>query len=1366
MASACEGAHDRWAPWIDPLLLEWLLDGGGTDPAEQWINGALTLIDISGFTALTERMMRSGPAGVEHVKEILDGTFGTLTSLVTAFGGKVLKFPGDAVLTIWPGSMDDERERVQRAAVYALHAIPALAARQLPHDDTRLTGRAAIVSGPVRLLFVGGLDGQWHSLVDGEPLRHLAAAMAGARPGEVVLSEQARGALADSSDFQLTRTHSSLYVLRPWTRAALDMSRTRYQASVPELLRPLPASAVAAVPKAAFEHVRPEGFDALAQFRLVTAMFVRFGDPEAPARALEHVHRDVYRLHEEAVRYGGVVTQTVVDDKGTVAVVGWGLSGSAHEDNAARAVLAALAVIGSERPDSRLSVGIATGRVFTGARGASERLEYAMIGHSVNLAARLMQQAGDGILCDDATRAAARTRVVFEPVTLPPAVGLQMANSAFRPLRTKDRIRPGLDGLVGRRAELSVLMDAFHRLEAGRAGGTVVVEGEPGIGKSRLVAALVAHTQTSHVRSLIARGDPVERSPYHAWRVALERLLALNGLDIDDQRSRLLYLLGESRVSRAPLLGEVWGIPFAETETTRPMTPQGRADETRELLFHLVSNAVRNTPTLLVLEDAHWFDTGSWALADALVTHIKPLLCIVATRPMLPDATGRTDAPFIVAPGVVRLPLDSLDRQDALALACQCLDADRIPWELNALVWDKARGHPFYIEQLVLALRDSGLVHVDRGDCQLRGDAAAALSRAMPETVQGIVTSRVDRLTPGQQTTLKVASVIGIDIGLTLIHAVSPDRISTEALRRDLDVMVALGLLSRTIIDGPQAYSFKHAITRQVTYELLPFAQRRALHAAVARQLEADGSATHARLAHHWIQAAVPHKAFHHLVAAGEASARGDANREAADFFRQALALDLSAGDAPADLIAFQRARCHRLLAESLWVIGMFGEVPGEIAASFRLLGGREPWVRSRYRLLATQLAVQAWHLVAGTARVHAHPEQRERRLELSRAASLLATLRASPRDTVALLADSLLTLNLAEQAGSTNVLALGLLGYTADAVGLRHLSNTYFERARVRARELDELNSYALVLLFECMVRFGAGDHVRAAALLHEGLHVARQLNDRRALARAADLLSVAHSFTFAESAVEAMRHVTAAIDSIRDRPVADRTYFLMTLRALSAMLLRPQDARTLFAPLEDMVVPSLAHCTADAAALMHAANALFHARQGDIGAAVAAADQAVAWGRGRLRELPPSGWVFFEGPIEAYLAAAARGTAAASALQQAREAVSTLARYARRCPIYGPRARHFEARLALLEGRPAGARDKWEMARVGASRLGLVLDEARAQVHLAALAADDDARRRHLARARALLEPVGSDFFLDWLKQEEARGSGKDRR
>src|SRR5687767_6928054 len=160
MRATSQGADDRWAPWVDPLLLDWLLEDGGLHPAERSISAALALVDISGFTGLTERLMRQGPVGAEHVKDILDRTFGVLTVLVAAFGGKVLKFPGDAVLAIWPAASDDVRRRVQQAAAYALHAIPALSGLSLPHG-AHLTARAGIVSGRVRVLFVGGADNRW-----------------------------------------------------------------------------------------------------------------------------------------------------------------------------------------------------------------------------------------------------------------------------------------------------------------------------------------------------------------------------------------------------------------------------------------------------------------------------------------------------------------------------------------------------------------------------------------------------------------------------------------------------------------------------------------------------------------------------------------------------------------------------------------------------------------------------------------------------------------------------------------------------------------------------------------------------------------------------------------------------------------------------------------------------------------------------------------------------------------------------------------------------------------------------------------------------------------------------------------------------
>ena len=1361
MLSVNTSTNDGWASWVDPLLLDRLIDGELRGPFQQSATVALAIVDISGFTRLTETFMRAGPVGSERVKEVLDGTFGPLTQLATVFGGRVLKFPGDAVLIAWLAEGDNLSQRIRKAAAFALQAVSRLTMLSLPHGVS-LAARCAIVSGAVRVMFVGGMNGHWECLVDGEPLHHLGSLLNAAGPGDVMMSHATRLAVGNAG-VHAVEVATHIHRLNSCTME--DALPSAPSVSGPEQRGPIPDRVRLSVPTAVLDHADAEASGWLTQFRSVTAAFIRLAGPTEAPRPLDVVQRQVSRVQSEAARFGGALNQAVVDDKGTVLVLAWGLSRHAHEDDAARAVLAAMTIADALSDGShQISIGVATGRVFTGARGGEERREYAMIGSAVNRAARLMQQSAGRILCDEATRSAARDRVEFE------RTGARGQTDLYEPLvasprpTSKRRSESDVDDLVGRTTELGILLAALRGLEAGESGQTFIVEGEPGIGKSRLIASLMLRTQFSPVRSLIVRGDPIERSQYHPWRAPLERLLGLAGLPVDAQRARVAsFFNSESQLARVPLLNAVLALQFEETETTLRMTPQGRAEETRELLLYLLSLAVAGAPTLLVLEDAHWFDTASWTLGEALVRCLRPLLCVVALRPMLPSDTSSEAARFTSEAATARLSLTSLSADEAIELARRCLEADSLPAELGELVWDKARGHPFYTEQLVLALRDSGVIHVDRGRCTVRGDAAAALSQSLPDTVQGIVTSRIDRLSPGQQIALKIASVVGMDFELQALHAVSPPSTTLPGLEANLDAIVQVGLLARNAAAGTAAYSFTHSITLQVAYDVLPFAHRRELHASVARQLEADGSGTHALLAHHWTHADVRPKAFQHLIAAGEAAIRGDSNREAVQFFRQALAVDLAGHDIATDLAAFQRARCHRLLAEALWVLGQFAEVPGEVASSFRLLGGRERWTRSRGRLLITQLGVQALHLAVGSGRVPRSEHRREQLLELARGASALAMLRASPRDTKALLADSLLTLNLAEEAGSTNILALGLLGYTADAVGLRRLANTYFERARARAPELGELGNYGLTLLFECMTRFGAGEHVRSVALMHEGLELARRIGDRRASARASDMLSSIHSFTFTESAATAMRYVTAAIDSVRDRPVADRIYFLETLRAVSAQLLRPEEARAIFEPVQSMVEPSLQHCTDDAAALMHASDALFHTRQGNLDAAIRAADAAFAWGAGRLRELPATGWVFFEGPLEAYLTAAEQSVRERAStrdphLRTTRRATATLATYARRYPIYSPRARHFEARLAVIDGKIEAARAAWERSQAEAIRMGLVLDEARARLHLAGLAFHNGLRQEHLRRARALLERVGSDYFMDLLEREES--------
>jgi predicted ATPase len=242
--------------------------------------------------------------------------------------------------------------------------------------------------------------------------------------------------------------------------------------------------------------------------------------------------------------------------------------------------------------------------------------------------------------------------------------------------------------LVGRTAERKRLAEQLRMLVQARNGdpgqaSVVVLEGEAGIGKSRLVAELVEQARAAGVRVLAGAGDAIERNtPFSAWREIFVRLPAIDAAgDTEGRRRAVLGLLGPDPETRelAPLLSAVLPLDWPETARTAELSPQGRADHTRSLLVRLLQAAIGGTPTVLVLEDAHWLDSASSALALAVCRSLTPVLLVLATRPpdeqgvLVDDLGWAAYRRLLQAPGTTRLILDGLSPEDVEALVCRRL---------------------------------------------------------------------------------------------------------------------------------------------------------------------------------------------------------------------------------------------------------------------------------------------------------------------------------------------------------------------------------------------------------------------------------------------------------------------------------------------------------------------------------------------------------------------------------------------------------------------------------------------------------------------------------------------------------------------
>jgi class 3 adenylate cyclase len=971
------------------------------EPEGERLAAAALFADISGFTALTERLARTGPGGVEELTELLNGCFGQLVQLVVDHGGDVVKFAGDALLALWPA--DEGLPTVTaRAASCGLAMQRVLHASELA-AGTRLSVRVGVGAGQVSAAHLGGVRGRWEFVVGGPTVTQTCSAEQLGRPGDVVLSPEAVDQVRELCAGEPVPAGAGrppglrVTMVQPLPAATPLVSAARRAAGAAG------AALRGYVPGAILARLDAGQTAWLSELRHLSVLFLRLPDlDDITPDTLRQANDMVREVQEALYEYEGSVNKLGVDDKGTTMVAAFGLPPVAHEDDPVRAVRAALGVQAQlRRHRVRHAIGIATGRAFCGSVGSELRREYTMIGRVVNLGARLMQTALDGVVCDRATHQAANTKLTFE--RLPPrrVKGVAEPVAVFRP-RGLRPARPLGRSLVGRAQERGLLTERLAALRAGH-GGVLLIEGEAGIGKSRLLDELVRQATGQPVRRLVGAADAIRTTtPYHAWRGVLEALFDLTEVNEPRvRRTRVLgWLRGRPDLERlAPLLGDVLPLDLPQDELVGQLQGQARADNIRSLLIGALQAASEQQPLLIVVEDAHWCDSASWALARLVSQQIPTALLVLALRP-LTEPIPEEYQQLRQGPDAQQVHLDPLPADDVAALVGQRLGVTSVPQPVAELIGEHAGGNPFFSEELPYALRDTGVITITNGSCRIAPDADLQ-ELSLPDTVQGVVLTRIDRLAPPQQLTLKVASVIGRSFAYRLLHDIYPIAADRPTLPGQLEGLQQRSLVLPEAPDPELAWIFKHVITRDVAYELMVRTQRRALHQAIAEWYEQHHEGELPRfyplLAYHWSRTDVAAKAVQFLGLAGERALEGGAYREAVLFLTAALDRDAPPQDG-GEAARFRRAGWERQLAEAHLGFGGTGKGRLHLGRALELLGTPLPKTnRQLAASVARQLTLQAVHRAFPNQAVGQGRRPPEESLEASRAYMRLTESPGSP---------------------------------------------------------------------------------------------------------------------------------------------------------------------------------------------------------------------------------------------------------------------------------------------------------------------------------------------------------------------------------
>lgn len=908
-------------------------------------NGAVLFADISGYTPLTQALMaRLGPKpGAELLTRQINHIFELLITEVHRYRGSIIGFGGDAITCWFDG---DDGQRGAACALAMQQAMKQFAAFDiLPGLPVSLALKVVAVVGPVRRFQIGDPKIQLLDVIAGATLEYMAAAEKKAEKGEVLVGAEIAATLRDrieitewrsddqNRNFAVVSALAGPVEAIPW--AALDQPITETGIR-PRLLRPV------------YESLKTGRDKFLGEFRRPVALFLKFSgiaydQDDAAEEKLDAYTRFVQNVLDQ---YGGYLIKLTIGDKGSYLLATFGAP-LAHDEEIVQAMAAALDLQSpAMRPSfiTSVQIGLAQGWMLTGIFGGLARLAYDVLGDAANMAARLMDKARPGQVLVSQSLAQATSRYFrFNYLGQ-----LELKGSA-EPLPASELVSRALPSaqrpaslfttpLAGRERELAQLEQTLELVVA-EQGQIWRLEGEAGLGKSHLAAEFIERARAGGLRVAVGVCQSASQHiSYTPWRQALSALLDLGDEPLDrsgrETRSfmaRLTETVGQLNpdwLLRLPLLAELFNLRMDDNETTAPFTAELRRNALFSLVTDLVKRLAERQPLLLFIEDAHWLDETSLSLLLAFSRTLadSPILLLMARRP--PGDKAEAWAELNQLANYHSLVLDRLSPEGVNALATHRLGGQPAPL-LTSVLETWTQGNPFFVEELLTALRESGGVHLteDREwtlaepillklqqarrlvrveeQWQLAPDVSlAGVDLGLPDKVHHLVRVRLDKLTPEQQMTMRVAGVIGPVFEFELLAQAHPFEPDTAALWEQLNLLEARDFIRLESTSPQLVYMFRHHLTQEVAYQTMLIEQQHDLHHRVGRALAELRPEAVEQLAYHYYraldvtttgvdrQSEVWARAALYLDQAGRKTQREYANEAALNYYLQALSLE------------------------------------------------------------------------------------------------------------------------------------------------------------------------------------------------------------------------------------------------------------------------------------------------------------------------------------------------------------------------------------------------------------------------------------------------------------------------------------------
>jgi len=673
--------------------------------------------------------------------------------------------------------------------------------------------------------------------------------------------------------------------------------------------------------------------------KLVTVLFADVANFTAMAEKLdpEIVHQimdGTFKiLMDEIHMYEGTINQFTGD--GVMALFG---APVAHEDHAQRACHAALSIqktleVFEEKikkefgADFKMRIGLNSGQVVVGAIGDDLRMDYTAVGDTTNLASRIENMTMPGtVLVSGNTYKLAKDFFEFNFLDQLQLKGKEKPQEAYellKPSEIETRIEAsaakGLTKFVGRKNSMAALNEALGKMKTG-SGQVVGIVGEAGVGKSRLILELGQSLPKNEYTYL--EGKCLHYGGAMAYLPVLDILRIYfdikdgdNEAQIKEKMNEKIFQLDAALNNCKPPFQELLSLQVKDEKFIQ-FEPQQKKDRIFEAVRNLLIRESHNKPLILVVEDLHWIDKTSEQFFDYFIDWLakSPVMLILLYRPEYVHQWGSKTY-------YSKIGLSQLKSKSSAKLIRAILDDCDIDSELESLIINRSAGTPLFIEELIHNLIENGSIQRELNECFL---AIPSDKIQVPETLQGIIAARIDRIEESLKRVMQVASVIGREFAYRILHSITDMR---EELKSHLMSLQGLEFIYEKSLFPELEYIFKHALTQEVAYNSLLINRRKEIHEKIGKAIESlytdNLEEYYELLAYHYLRSGNTDKAAEYLYIANQRAIELSAMEEAKAYFDEAMQLLDELPDTESN-----RRRCVDLLNHQFFVFQLLFKLP------------------------------------------------------------------------------------------------------------------------------------------------------------------------------------------------------------------------------------------------------------------------------------------------------------------------------------------------------------------------------------------------------------------------------------------------------